>query len=678
MKRNLSVFSFLVLTLAALEVHAQGPVTVPSCKMGITCQSGFQLFLDAKIYKTEEPIYVGNVKSNSAVVGNVQAYSAVCVKSVSNSPGCSKGKKVWELKKNGASNVEWTPNIHGLDVCSTGEVFGLTPDFGTSADYGLVVANASDKAVKSFTSPICAVATPTPTPVPQPTATPTRTPTPKPTATPRPTATPKPTATAKPTATPKPTPIPRAEVVISDGRTFDFGYVHVKTSVDKVFTVWNTGKAPATNLQNAASSVPEMSVRRSAEFFKKGGTCVSGGTIPPSGSCTMVVTFAPQGLGEVKQKIELTYFDGVSWKNADRPLKGAGTWCNRHDNDFVKGTGLPDDPYRIYNVNELEKVRDHLGCDFKLMDDLDLANIPSFAPIGRWSENEETKFMGSFNGNNKKIRNLTIKADLATSTEVGLFSVIGASGSVEKLKLINVHVWGGKSVGALAGELESGGTITDCSVDGWVQGVANVGGLVGLSLGEISDSTSVATVSASTVNAGGLVGGASTNALIRDSNARGLVTSDVGAGGLVGGTFGNAVIRTSYATGDVFAAFEAGGLVGTLQGGTVSNCYAIGDVQGTKQSVGGLIGKLANSTVENSYSAGIVLGTGASSVGGLIGSVAPNWKVVSSYWDKTTSNQTVSAAGTGYTHDQMLVPSNFIGWKFGSVWHKKADSYPQL
>ncbi len=160
-------------------------------------------------------------------------------------------------------------------------------------------------------------------------------------------------------------------------------------------------------------------------------------------------------------------------------------------------------------------------------------------------------------------------------------------------------------VGGLTGKFE-GGTITGSSVTGTVKSAgANVGGLVGSLIGTlIFHSHSEAAVTGANGNfVGGLIGyvdnSADTTLLINDSYATGAVSGGNYVGGLVGQLKGKIV--DSYAAGAVTATTgEAGGLVGRLESGSVSNAYAIGVVSGTTK--GGLIGKLEGAVrVTNSY-----------------------------------------------------------------------------
>jgi len=196
-------------------------------------------------------------------------------------------------------------------------------------------------------------------------------------------------------------------------------------------------------------------------------------------------------------------------------------------------------------------------------------------------------FTGRFDGMGHAIGNLGI---FQATTNVGLFGVAGAGADIRNVALV-------------------GGSIA---------GLNDVGALVGLNTGSVSNSYS---------------------------------TADVGGDGIVGGLVGSnaGAISNSYATGGVFA---ASGILGGLAGansGTISNSYAAGSLTGSTFEAGGLVG--ANS------------GT-----------------AVHSFWDATLNPVGVGSGAatgaTGLTTAGMMTLSNFTaaGWSIsnsgnsGAVW----------
>ncbi|MGE5517938.1 MAG: beta strand repeat-containing protein [Bacteroidota bacterium] len=184
-------------------------------------------------------------------------------------------------------------------------------------------------------------------------------------------------------------------------------------------------------------------------------------------------------------------------------------------------------------------------------------------------------------------------------------------------------------IGTLGGSSNHAATIRDLGlVNASVKGKQNVGSLVGLSYGVLSnDYTQNVSITATDTNVGGLVG-QSNAGTIRNSYATGSVTGPGNAGGLVGNSYGaTSVISNSWANVTVLCPTGCsgsgfGGLAGNNQG-TVSNSYALGSVSAYSgnspvNSIGGLFG--ANSgTVTNAYARGAVTATNGNWVGGLVG-----------------------------------------------------------
>ncbi len=267
-------------------------------------------------------------------------------------------------------------------------------------------------------------------------------------------------------------------------------------------------------------------------------------------------------------------------------------------------------------------------------------------------------FQATFEGNGNTISNLFINREYAATDiwagyRMGLFGAVGDMAVIRNLTLTAVNVTGEEEVGGLAGI--SLGEISEVDVTGSVTGATiDVGGLVGFLLrGRLIDSTFDGTVSGTASHMGGLVG-ANTGATIRYSEAAGTVSASGSSSGHVGGLAGSntGTIAASYSTSTVTAndAYWVGGLVGTNGGpyakgsGRIIACYADNDVHG-KGDVGGLVGE-NYASISTSYSTGEVVKHGgeyAGPVGGLVGRNELNnndstvyYSVTDSYWDLET------------------------------------------
>ena len=202
------------------------------------------------------------------------------------------------------------------------------------------------------------------------------------------------------------------------------------------------------------------------------------------------------------------------------------------------------------------------------------------------------------------------------------------------------------SVG-LFGGTDTGAVIRNVGlVGGSITGYSNVGGLAGVSGGQISYSYTTGTVNGS-YTAGGLVGRLNFGQ-ISYSYTTGAVNGIVSIGGLVGDSAGK--IDSSFATGDVRGGtFQVGGLVG-VSFDTISNSYATGRVVGTEWSVGGLIGFDFNNTASNSFynieTSGQTKGRGNSddAAGQVWGMSTADMKQVLNFTTATAANGNVNPA----------------------------------
>jgi hypothetical protein len=309
------------------------------------------------------------------------------------------------------------------------------------------------------------------------------------------------------------------------------------------------------------------------------------------------------------------------------------------------GTGEPGDPYLIYTAEQMNRIgarMDDLDKHFKLMADIDLSMYVgmAFRTIGSRSS---TAFRGVFDGNDKRIRNLTY-----TSTKrdnVGLFGYIrGSEAEIRNLELVNPNIDAGTKsyIGSLVGYNE--GTITNCYATGVsVSGGNRIGGLIG----HTRDGTI-------------------TNCRVKG----GSVSGDEEVGGLMG--YNRANIENCYATCSVSGNTNIGGLVGHNEK-IIKNCFATGGTTGNDR-VGGLVGRNTwPAKITNCYSVGAVIGT--TDVGGLVG-FNDEAVIKTSFWDAQTSGRSEMCGrqelGIGCDNDngkttaQMQRKSTFLGagWDF--------------
>ncbi len=228
------------------------------------------------------------------------------------------------------------------------------------------------------------------------------------------------------------------------------------------------------------------------------------------------------------------------------------------------GPVTPPQNIEILTWYDLDAIRDNLGGDYALMNDLgsttagytELASPTAnqgkgWLPIGIWPN----PFVGSFDGQGFEIRDLFI--DREGEDDVGLFSFVDTGAVIVGVALIDADVTGEVYVGGLVGHNHDG-SLSNCHSTGNVAGHTHVGGLVGINEGTVSD-----------------------------SYATGSVTGSDVTGGLVGQNY-DATVSNSYSTGNVSGSTRVGGLVGVnWDEGTVTDSFWDTETSGQSTSDGG-------------------------------------------------------------------------------------------
>lgn len=311
---------------------------------------------------------------------------------------------------------------------------------------------------------------------------------------------------------------------------------------------------------------------------------------------------------------------------------------------YSGGQGIQADPYQIRSAADWQILigdPNNWGKHFVLTRDIDLGGT-ALCPVG----NSTTGFTGHFDGNDYRIHNATIHTP--EEDYVGLFGVVTLNGMIQNLGLMNIHITGNSSVGGLAGLIDNGGTILNCTAAGTVSGYECVGGLAGCS-GRSSLLSSYADV---TVDGYSCIGGLA---------------------GSIGSDFFSYAVNC-YASGAVNGFTNVGGLVGMTWYGIILDGYAAGPVAGPdagSNTLGGLIGEGSYSTISYCYATGMVSGAiDSSMMGSLIG-----WNystVYACFWNTETCGQPVGVGfGSedgiyGRTTGQLKRQSTFTdyGWDF--------------
>ena len=304
------------------------------------------------------------------------------------------------------------------------------------------------------------------------------------------------------------------------------------------------------------------------------------------------------GLNDISLPLSLSVLEnGITIENPDMTLFV-------RDDDYCQGIRLEmipfanseeggngeTTPFTICTPTQLLAISNadvNFSKNYILMNNLDLAGMkPSnYKPIG----NSTNPFIGHFNGNQYKIKNLTIHRK--DDNFIGMFGVIGDTGKVNDLDLYINTIEGNMNVGGLAGR--NSGTIERVSVTSLdsqnkVIGHANlIGGFTGENTGTISNCSAIVNVEAENVAAGGFVGIHHTvNGKITNSFYHGtLIGQDAPTGGFAGSVADGASLSQNIVFGGVVGS-SGNGFVGTLIGrvlnaGTINRNFVHHNVECT-------------------------------------------------------------------------------------------------
>lgn len=194
----------------------------------------------------------------------------------------------------------------------------------------------------------------------------------------------------------------------------------------------------------------------------------------------------------------------------------------------LKGDGTKSDPYQITKPIDFSILKQKPSAYYKLMNDIDMNSIDDFQPV--------ESFKGHFDGNNKVIRNVTMK------NGEGFFPYIEYKAVVENIVFENLNVTNkqGGHTGSFAG-----------SVQGTVRNVR--------------------------VKSGSVSGGDSQNSM-------------QGVGGFIGTLGMDGVVEDCYTGASVKSGVNIGGFIGLYQNGSIKYCYANGIVESGGAHTGGFIG----------------------------------------------------------------------------------------
>ena len=282
-----------------------------------------------------------------------------------------------------------------------------------------------------------------------------------------------------------------------------------------------------------------------------------------------------------------------------------------------------NDILKISNANELKDFRDEVnngntfeGIYVYLTNDINLNIEEEWQPIGRYlksntsiSANTNTPFRGTFDGKGHEISGIKITNSENDKGE-GLFGLVMQGtiknvGIGENCNIYSINVYGGIAgfsnsntiiencynkakiildssgiqTGGIVGNNGKNCIISKCYNLAEVNGVDNVGGIVGFNCGNIDKcyNGKSAFLNSTISNIGGIAGYCS--GIVSNSyNRADLSTNGNNIGGISGGLFNNdyAKVLNSYSTGNITSSTGLGnGVVGAMQKGSVENSFYI-------------------------------------------------------------------------------------------------------
>ena len=425
--------------------------------------------------------------------------------------------------------------------------------------------------------------------------------------------------------------VPEQSTIIHTGGIAGVNWTYTLSGQFRLTVDFGVGQAWFSNVEATATdeSMPDRKLDPNDVFNLTGLT----GTIGPNGS----IQFTGQAADGSDVLIDLTLSDeSVSLKGQTIPPPDSADFFIFNldavaQRKYGGGTGSLNNPYFIYTSKQLNTIGaepNDWDKHFKLMADIDLSGFYYDAALIAPDVNSNdpafqgTSFTGVFDGGGHTISNFTITGE----SYLGLFGRAEYQAQIKNLGVVDVNITGADYLGGIVGF--SKGNITNSYCTGTINGDQRLGGLSGRNWGNITASYNSAAV-----------------------------TGNDDIGGIAGGNYGS-----------------------------IANCYNCGAVAGN-WDVGGLVGE-NYSTIATCYSTCTV--SGETRTGGLVGYNYQDSIITSSFWDVETSGQSISdGGGTGLTTAEMQMAGTFLdaGWDFVDEtangtediwWILEGQDYPRL
>ena len=380
----------------------------------------------------------------------------------------------------------------------------------------------------------------------------------------------------------------------------------------------------------------------------------------------------------------------------------------KKDGTAFSGSGTEENPYRIMSGDDLAQLaalinagESHYSDKYYIQtQDIDLSGFPNWTPIGT-GEFPWKQFKGSYDGNNKKIENITVNIVDNTNTWVyaGLFGYV--RGSIKNIYLENGNI------SATVSNSVNAGSIVGYLADGLIENCINNSNITIKSITENSSRVSV----------GGVIGCTGTKVQVVDNcnnygNVRAYSESEAYGGGIIGIDDGNTNISYCVNAGNVYCQGKAiaggilglsnmyslsatislsfnkgkvsistvqntraaGGIVGSAYSTKITDCFNAGSVSeennGRNANIGGIAGYGADIgfNIKNCYNIGTL--SGGAHCGGIAGMLDGTSAVSGSYYADTCPVGIGSGNGSTNkkTLDELRLKPTYAGFDFDSVW----------
>jgi uncharacterized protein YjdB len=319
------------------------------------------------------------------------------------------------------------------------------------------------------------------------------------------------------------------------------------------------------------------------------------------------------------------------------------------------GSGTKDDPYRIFNADQLNQVRNFAGNDnvyFSLEADIDMTqwiaeNNPTqgWQPIGG--------FRGHFNGNGHIISNLMINRP--NTDYIGLFGDIGysyISGELSNLIIMNANYIGKNYVGGIAARTRK--PIKSCSFYGALKGQGYIGGICGI--GNAENCYSYCTIIGND-RCGGIIGsGISTGSSnVTDSYSAGFIYGNEYVGGISG--WGNSQRCLSLC-------------------GLINGVQYVGGISGYGRDIKNLINNVAINNIVSSQTTPyrICKDKGSNNYSWLQTTMILNDEI-----QPTPEDSYENGINIGLSTLKLKATYQGLGWDFDNVWEiQETECFPYL